>query len=381
MVPYQISILALAFTLCQANPATESYLLRAVRALELAQSDIPAMTDSAEEAARRLAGGGHLWAAGDPSFVSELTGRAGGLMLIAGLGNAALGPNDVVMYGAHRAQPEPEALRESSAFIIAFQTGAPERPHAFDTHATAAGISPTLGNIISAWLYTAELVSALTRLGKMPVVFETIGLPGGFPRIQKYQAQGILWHETHRVSPVPPGELARRYVNALAGMILRIERDERNDLDRAGAWVAQAKSAGRRAILYTMGHFPPYEVRDSELGRYFETAEWNSGFSSLPLPNDTYAEGDVVLHIGYQHPPYELFERARPAGARVVYVDLHPHRDYTSDPNVIWIDPMWPWSDGAIELDGYEVPLLPPSGIINAAIAWEIFRIAHGVRP
>jgi hypothetical protein len=130
-----------------------------------------------------------------------------------------------------------------------------------------------------------------------------------------------------------------------------------------------------------MGHFPPYEARDSELGRYFETAEWNSGFSNEALPSDTYSEGDVVIHVGYQHPPYELFERARPAAARVVYIDLHPHRDYTADPGVIWIDPMWPWSDGAIDLNGYDVPLLPPSGIINAAIAWEIYRVARNAQP
>jgi len=51
------------------------------------------------------------------------------------------------------------------------------------------------------------------------------------------------------------------------------------------------------------------------------------------------------------------------------------HRDYAGDPEVIWVDPMWPWYDACVDLEGYDVPVLASSGIVNGAIAWEIYRL------
>ncbi len=51
------------------------------------------------------------------------------------------------------------------------------------------------------------------------------------------------------------------------------------------------------------------------------------------------------------------------------------HRDYASDPGAIWIDPMWSWADGCVWIEAYDVPALPASGIVNGAIAWEIYRL------
>jgi len=81
------------------------------------------------------------------------------------------------------------------------------------------------------------------------------------------------------------------------------------------------------------------------------------------------------VHICYQHPTDALLRKARPAGARVVYVSLYADRDFTKDDGVIWIDPMWNWSDACVPLEGYDIPLLPASGIVNGAIAWEIHRL------
>jgi hypothetical protein len=84
--------------------------------------------------------------------------------------------------------------------------------------------------------------------------------------------------------------------------------------------------------------------------------------------------GEFIVHIGYQHPPDDLIRIARKAGARIVYVSLRPDRDFVRDKNVIWIDPMWDWPDACVPLEGYDVPLLAASGVINGAIAWDIYR-------
>ena len=66
-------------------------------------------------------------------------------------------------------------------------------------------ISPTLENAIVGWTFMGELVAAFTRLGKMPVIYETIGLYNGVPRINAFDAKGIYFHDKHDVKPILRG--------------------------------------------------------------------------------------------------------------------------------------------------------------------------------
>ncbi len=207
----------------------------------------------------------------------------------------------------------------------------------------------------------------------MPVVYASIGTYQGFPRIEKFK--GISFHAKHGVAKIPAGQIGQSYVDTVSGYLKRVEAEERGDLERAASWSADAKKQGKRLIMYSMGHLFPAEIAETEIGRMFESANWNSGFFAAAVPNHDYGPGDVCIHIGYQHPPYRLLERAVPAGARVAYVDVMAHRDYVKNPNVIAIDPMWPWVDGCVPLEGYDVPLLAGSGVVNGAIAWELARL------
>lgn len=367
--------------LIAAGAPPKSYLLRVVQTLEACRKDIPGMAPAAEAAAARLAAGGNLYGAGQPSLVSELSGRAGGFLTLKSLPQEGCGENDVVLCAATPDSPIPQSLRDSKAYVVVFGASGNATGFAsFSNHAEECGISPTLANAIPAWVFTGELIAALTRLGKMPIILESIGIYGGAMRNAELAKTGCAFHEKHAVPRVPEGVIGNRFLDAIGAMLQRVEKEERADLDRAGAWAAKANKAGRRTIMYSMGHLFPDEVGKTEIGRLFESAVWNAGFRGSPMPDDTYGPGDVIVHIAYQHPPLELFPRALPAGARVVYVSVLWARDYARDRNVIWIDPMWPWVDACVPLEGYEVPLLASSGIVNGAIAWEIYRIAkeHG---
>jgi hypothetical protein len=357
-------------------PLPDSNLLRVERALHLCQNDIPAMQGPADEAAQRIADGGALYAGGYRAMVSELCGRAGGIMLIDRLKEAKAG--DVVLYAQDKPGPLPDGLAESGALVIAF--GSQPREGASSTflnHAQEAGISPTLANAIPGWLFTGELVAALTRLGKMPVMYETIGMYGGFARIDKYKKKGILWHEKHDVPPIAPGVFANRYVDTVSAMLRRVESEQRQSIDKVGGWVRDAKANGGQVIMYSMGHLFPDEIANTAIGELFESANWNSGFMQAGVPDHTYAPGDLLVHIGYQHPPYRMLAQACPAGARVAYVDVLQHRDYADNPNVVWIDPMWDWQDACVPVEGYDIAIIPASGIVNGAIAWEIYRVSQ----
>ena len=40
--------------------------------------------------------------------------------------------------------------------------------------------------------------------------------------------------------------------------------------------------------------------------------------------------------------------------------------------SVLYVDPAWPLSDGCVTVPGYDVPILPASGVVQAAIYWTI---------
>ena len=359
--------------------ASDSYLLRVANAVEQVGKECNTMEASAQEAATRLVAGGKLFAAGNPAFVSELSGRAGGLMLVQSLGDATPAAGDVVMFGAEQAAPLSEAVIKSGAHIVAFADAkVPGATTTFSGHASENKISPTLATIIPAWTYSGVLIKSSARLGKMPVTYETIGLPGGYPRIQQYQAKGVFWidYTSDPADASPVSDLGAEFTRSVSASLHRIETEERAKLDQSGQWAAQALKDNKTIYMYCMGHFIPDEISKSEIAAKFKVNTWNSGFTSLTPPEDPFITGDIAIHIGYQHPPHGIFERALPAGAKIVYVDVLQHRDTKSDPNVIWIDPMWPWDDAVVRLKGYDIPMLPPSGIVNTAIAWEIYRLA-----
>jgi len=354
-------------------PAPDSCLERAAAALEAARADLPAMLPAAEEAAQRLANGGKFWIAGQPSMVSELSGRAGGFMMLRPLAENTPGPSDVVLFFQDGAAQAPE---KNGALLVCFGEHPPKDAPGVANHARETGISPTLANAIPGWIFTGELIAALTHRGKMPVIYESIGAYGGNARITQYKNGDIPFHEDLSVPPVAPGYIGNQYIDRVAAMLRRIEREEHDALARAGQWAKDAHAQRKQLFMYSMGHLFPDEIGKTDIGCLFRSAVWNAGFRTQQEPNDTYAPGDLIVLIGYQHPPDILLRRARPAGARVVYVTVRHDRDFTHDADVIWIDPMWDWPDACVPIDGYDVPLLAASGIVNGAIAWEIYRLS-----
>lgn len=353
----------------------DSYLLRTADALDRAQEDIPIMVQASEMVAKRIVAGGVLYAGGNPSLVSEITGRAGGLMLTATLPEKINTDIDAVLFFVDAEHPVPEEASAPGACWVIFGV-TQSIPGVTTLLMQDYGLSPTLTIAIYAWMFTAELISACTRLGKMPVLFESIGLYGGIPRIQKYQGNHIFWHDTHEVPPIPQGVLAKEYATRISAMLRRCESHHRVDFDTIGAWVAEAKKAGRTLTMYSMGHLFPDEVAKTAIGSLFKSEVWNAGFSYIPEPKDVYSVGDVVIHIGYQHPPRSMLERAKTAGAKAVYVAPYMDRDFPTGKDTVWIDPMWQFGDACVPIPSYDVPALASSGVVNGAIAWELYRVS-----
>lgn len=354
----------------------ESHLERMKQLLGKCLGDVPTMVPVAEEAATRLSAGGKLWASGQPSLVSEISGRAGGFMMIRPLGENVPAENDVILHTPEAGIPEPKPQKDSKALWIAFGPSKLEGFRTFANHAAEFGVSPTLANAVPAWLFTGELIAALTRLGKMPVIYESIGTYSGNARIQQYKNGDISFHEAKDVPPaVPAGQVSAKFVMFLKDRLDRLEKEQRGNIELAGKWAREAKAHNRRLIMYSMGHLFPDEVGKTEIGKIYHSDVWNAGFHH-PTPQDTFASGEFIAHIGYQQPPDDLLRKACPVGARVAYLSVRPDRDFMKPEGpAVWIDCMWDWPDACVSIQGYDAPLLASSGILNGAVAWEIYRL------
>lgn len=359
-----------------AQPPVASYLARTAAAVEAIRADVPAMAEAADVAAERLVEGGQLWAAGHPGLVSEVAGRAGGFIFHRPLGNNEAAAGDVVLYMPAPGEDVPSGLIPQARTIVTIGPDtAPIPGPCFPAHGGPHDVSYTIAATASAWVFLGELTGALTRLGHMPVMYETIGAVGATMRNTRLQEAGSPFHTGMDVPPVAPGVLGGRYIDAVTSMLRRLERAHRHDLNQAGAWAAAAKADGATLYMLSMGHLFPGEVGESAIGTLFESAPYYAGFRTWAVPDLPYGPGDVVMHIGYQHPPSPLLARVRERGGRAVYLSILGDRDYARDPDVIWLDPMWTWPDSCVEVEGYEIPILPASGVVNAAVAWELYRL------
>ncbi len=358
-------LLSALFLACSspAAPASDDYLLRLQnRITGQARSNVAVISKLAGPASTRFVAGGSLWVAGrQPDFIAEACGRAGGLMTIAPLGQQRPGTNDTILYAVPGALNREDLgridnWRRQGAFVVVFGSTAGLYRELFPID--------TVANVMDLWTWTGEFVAACTRLGKMPVLYQSYGLPGGPERGKKYE--GKKFHDDLTVSPVPSGVLAHEYLSRIERMLARIHESQMPKLIQAGQWSRQAKSA---RILVTGHMFPRHaqDPRTTAVNDVVAVPAWEDKdlLDASRLP-------DFVLYLGYQFAPRKLLEQAKANGLKLVYTDVEPAQPPQPGPNILYIDPGWPLPDACVNVPGYDIPILPASGVIQAAIYWTI---------
>ena len=222
----------------------------------------------------------------------------------------------------------------------------------------------TVANVVDLWTWTGEFVAACTRLGKMPVLYQSYGLPGGPERGKKYQ--GRKFHEDLTIEPIPTGALGREYLKQIALMLAKISDTQMPKILEAATWWRQA---GSTTTLVT-GHMFPRHTQDPRApspGSVVAVAAWeDKDWLDASHPPQ------FVLCLGYQFAPRKLIDQAKALGVKLVYSDVQPAQPPQPSGNILYIDPAWPLADGCVAMPGYDVPILPASGVIQAAIYWTI---------
>jgi hypothetical protein len=352
------------------------YAARLQDCISLTVDELPAMTAGAEQAAAKLAAGGKLWLAGDRGFVQEGLHRAGGTMAaqsLTALGRVAAG--DVVLLGAvPPSLPQvAEVLKACKAVGALSVVFGPERPADectlfVDTETARAGAEglpvthPAIA--VGLWAFTGELVAALTRLGKMPPMYQSVLVPGGRERNAPHLQR--QWDDP--VAPIRPGLLGRTYLARMANALRSLIAREGAGLTSAGELAAQTLKRGATVWCEPVGHMPPEVAGGAGDPGLFKQLRLGQHPEKLPA---MVKAGDLLLYVGYYEPFGPWVATAHDAGLKVVTaVSGTPEMAADATGADIAIDPQWTFGDALAEVPGYDIDILPPSGALAMAIYW-----------
>ncbi len=352
--------------------------------------DVPKMSVSAEAAAKLFVDGDFAIAPwGDPAFVSEFSGRAGGLMPVGSVDPTTTAHTVVLaaLADSNFSQDLADLAKLSNRgnFIVIFARKSVIRKAtkaglefdaAVETHAAEHNgiiqldgkwVVPTepTANIAAVWAWTAEFVSACSRLGKLPTVWQSIRVPGSPERNAPFRELKFI---VEKPMPVPAGKLGREYVDGVSKLLAQIWKADETSIRKAGNLAADARRSGGSLYAVFLGHALGVQLGcegDPGIFRVFSGEEMKSR--------------DFVVGIGYdmlvRDPGFKAaLDAALAAGAKRAWSFTdYSAEDVSSIPaGDIYINQRWALGDAIVSVSGYDVKVFPPSGVIGEFLFWAI---------
>ena len=361
-------------------------------------TELPAIANAADRIADGLLAGGRLLLASvRPDFTSEGYIRGGGFMLLEEWTPAmSLTPEDTVIFGQSDAEPQQELellqlLRQSGALIVGIGPAAPAWT-GVDALPSADVLSPSpipvpaaatkpfggetyplmsLQNLVILWVLSSEIVSALSRSGQMPTMYQSVLVHGARERNGRI---GSRFHETHDVPAIGSGQLGASYIKAINDILHTLIEEESVAIEDAAKLCAQVLQTGRTVYAGLISHFPMHQHGAPGDPLHMQRLlPLDAESPDLPELENKLQIGDLFFFLGYYRRPMAAYRTARQAGAYIVEVITGDESGDGSDvqPDHL-IRPRWPFGDALISVPGYDVQILPGSGIVQTAIYWAV---------
>ncbi len=387
--------------LAPAPPATAAYLDTLQRKLDEAGARLPEIASLAERVAERhLRGGliGFPWIGS--TLEQELFGRSGGLMHIGfdrcwkAERAAEQKANDVVIFAWDDA-PKPDDLkrmreyRDKGVFVLGF--GARNSPQLAACDAwidcgsssyAGAGKTEHFTNAVNGWLFIGEFVGALTRRGKMPAMWKSWGMTDGKDWSARYFTKA-QFHDDFAVPPVAPGEVGRRYLERIRFMVARLRSTELGTLRAMGERIAAELQAGRKTIVASSGHMVMNYVGRFSDALWAENHEVHDNVESQMSDFEKKTpDGALVVRLdanGLHRSVHELFARKHQRVLLLTAENPRPEFAIPAD-SELRADLGFTFGDACVSLDGYPIPILPPSGVMQIAAYEAINAEVHARR-
>lgn len=371
----------------------KSYFQALIEGAESTGSLLPKITHAAGLAARLLADGGSFYLASvRPDFVSEGYVRSGGLMLLQEYRAGKPMEGDVVVVGWSDTEHDAERelvfeLKSTGAYLVGIgpevddlsgvvDVFLPSQPPCPQDVLTQLQNQPyplvSLQNLILLWMWTGELVSGLTRHSIMPVLYQSVLVPGARERNASFDTR--RFHPTHDVPPIPPGELGSTFLSSIAACLSALLAEGRA-LARAAEIAVEVLEAGSHIHAFLLSHFPVHQAGAPGDPGYMKRLDvWKGEVPDVDELDRKLKPGDLFFFLGYYRRPVEAYEIARSRQCRIVEI-ITGAEDQPADvgqkPDHA-IDPGWHYTDSLVDVPGYDVRILPASGIMQAAVYWSI---------
>lgn len=372
---------------------TDQYCSHVLKVINNAHKNLPSMTKAAEQVADKLIAGGNLYVAGsDQGFDLEAITRAGGTMamkLLPALEQVKSSDTVVISFTSQKTDADislTASLKEKGALVIGF--GSPTHvgrdvrvDYLFDNFSPKQDcivkaprreelLCPTsaVGNAVNLWAFTAELVSACTRKGKMPTMWQSVMVEGARKRNAQYQGQ--QFHTDMDIPPIPAGALGKQYLDRLHSALARIRKDERSTIQSASNKIADTLNKGKAAYIYIIGHMPPSEVGGFGDPKFFRVLPMGKQLAGM---EQTVTKDDVVVGLVYTGVWPELLDFVTHTGTPTVWI-LAPTNDSqkAKDRGDILIDQHWVLGDAIVDVPGYDIKILPPSAVTQLTVYWSL---------
>lgn len=240
-----------------------------------------------------------------------------------------------------------------------------------------------LMNMLNGLLFQGELAAACTRRGRMPVFWLSFAIdePKGYPRAARLSrsiAPGRKWgepvsfHSDLTVPAVRPGYVAAQYLKAMDSYTALLKGRLWSEMDRIVQQTIATLRAGHKVYFLGIGHAFPYEA---------PRKEWNDVFVMLgpeysghmrPFTKNAGA-GDMLFLLGMPTYPKREVEDALAKGMSVIVMCTEdPHLTPAQAEQVHWIRAPWPIEDGVVRIPGYDIPILPVTGVMNTLIYYAV---------
>ena len=187
----------------------------------------------------------------------------------------------------------------------------------------------------------------------------------------------VQFHDDVKVPPVAAGDLGRQYVERIRYMVERLKRTELSRLQAMAKLIDTELNAGRKTMVASAGHMVMNYVGRFDDALWAENHELHDNVETqMSGFEKTTPEGALVLRLdanGLHRSVHELFQRKH---QRILLITAENPRPEFAVPSGydLRVDPGFAFGDACVWLEGYPIPILPPSGVMQIA-AYEAINV------
>ena len=229
---------------------------------------------------------------------------------------------------------------------------------------------------VAGWVWMAEMTAAFTRKGKMPPMWKSWAMPDGKDWSERYFRK-VKYHDEFTVPPIPKGELGRACLDQMRSHIRAFSKTQLPTIQQFADTIAKEQKAGKKTVVASSGHMAMHYIGKFSDKTWATNIEVHANVASqINRFRKNAPDGGLVLRLGYfgLYPEVqELFDEKK---SRVLLMtsenplpEAASHLDYP-----VWLDLGCAFGDACVPIEGYPIPLFPPSGVMQA-VAYECLNV------